>query len=163
MSPAQLAPHHADQKHLTALSKGRVERQVLIVRDHVLAGQAFSSIEEMDAVFMAWVPQRRARTHATHHEVIGHRAARDHAALKPLPPTPYLVAERQLRHVGKDCLVAFDGNLVLDRRDLRAGRRHCGSSPPACRGGGGGPRRPRRGEGQDRQGRRPHPGPAAGR
>lgn len=27
------------------------------------------------------------------------RAARDHAALKPLPPTPYLVAERQLRHV----------------------------------------------------------------
>lgn len=91
--------------------KGRVERQVLIVRDHVLAGRAFSSIEEMDAAFMAWVPQRRARTHATHHEVIGHRAARDHAALKPLPSTPYLVAERQLRHVGKDCLVAFDGNL----------------------------------------------------
>ncbi|WP_456302773.1 IS5 family transposase [Streptomyces mirabilis] len=40
-----------------------------------------------------------------------HRAARDHAGLKPLPPSPYLVAERQLRHVGKDCLVAFDGNL----------------------------------------------------
>ncbi|WP_442816049.1 MULTISPECIES: Mu transposase domain-containing protein [unclassified Streptomyces] len=28
-----------------------------------------------------------------------------------MPPTPYLVAERQLRQVGKDCLVAFDGNL----------------------------------------------------
>lgn len=44
--------------------KGRFERQALIVRDHVLAGRAFSC-----------------------------------------------VAERQLRHLGKDCLVAFDRNL----------------------------------------------------
>ncbi|MFD7533532.1 DUF6924 domain-containing protein [Streptomyces sp. NPDC059849] len=91
--------------------KGRVERQVLIVRDHVLAGRAFSSVEEMDAAFAAWVPQRRAQIHKTHREVIGHRAARDHAALKPLPPAPFLVAERHLRPVGKDCLVAFGGNL----------------------------------------------------
>ncbi|MGW0665137.1 IS21 family transposase [Streptodolium elevatio] len=91
--------------------KGRVERQVLIVRDHVLSGRSFSSLEEMDAAFAAWVPQRRAQIHKTHREVIAERAARDHAALKPLPPRPYLVAERQLRHVAKDCLVAFDGNL----------------------------------------------------
>ncbi|MEU6557864.1 integrase core domain protein [Streptomyces sp. NPDC046915] len=91
--------------------KGRVECQVLIIRDHVLAGRAFSSLEEMDAAFMAWVPQRRARTHGTHHEIIGHRAARDHAALKPLPSTPCLVAERHLRSVGKDSLVAFASNL----------------------------------------------------
>ncbi|WP_455907714.1 Mu transposase domain-containing protein [Streptomyces mirabilis] len=32
-------------------------------------------------------------------------------ALRPLPETPYLVAQRRLRHVGKDCLVAFDVNL----------------------------------------------------
>ncbi|WP_338674659.1 IS21 family transposase [Streptomyces sp. SCSIO 30461] len=91
--------------------KGRVGRQVLIVRDHVLSGRAFSSVEEMDAAFTAWVPQRRSQIHKTHREVIGERAARDHAALKPLPPTPYLVAERHLRPVGKDCLVAFGGNL----------------------------------------------------
>ncbi|MFF3488208.1 IS21 family transposase [Streptomyces sp. NPDC002701] len=91
--------------------KGRVERQVLIVRDHVLAGRAFSCVEEMDAAFTAWVPRRRAQVHTTHREVIGHRAARDHAALKTLPPAPYLVAERHLRPVGKDCLVAFAGNL----------------------------------------------------
>ncbi|MGW3327680.1 hypothetical protein [Streptomyces virginiae] len=36
--------------------KGRVERQVLIVRDHVLAGRAFSSVEELNAAFTAWVP-----------------------------------------------------------------------------------------------------------
>jgi hypothetical protein len=65
----------------------------------------------MDAAFAAWVPRRRSQIHKTHREVIGERAARDHAALKPLPPTPYLVAERHLRPVGKDCLVAFGGNL----------------------------------------------------
>ncbi|WP_438272562.1 Mu transposase domain-containing protein [Streptomyces uncialis] len=101
--------------------KGRVERQVLIVRDHVLSGRSFSSLEEMDAAFTAWVPLRRGQIHKTHREVIAERAARDHAALKPLPPTPYLVAERQLRHVGKDCLVAFDGNLYsVPARRVRA-------------------------------------------
>jgi hypothetical protein len=64
----------------------------------------------MDAVFTAWVPQRRAQIHKTHREVIGHRAARDQAALKMLPPAPYLMAERHLRPVGKDCPVAFGGN-----------------------------------------------------
>ncbi|MBB5936394.1 Mu transposase domain-containing protein [Streptomyces zagrosensis] len=91
--------------------KGRAERQVLIVRDHVLAGRAFSSIEEKDAAFAAWVPLRRAKVHGTHGEIIGHRAVRDHVALRPLPPTPCVVSQRHLRHVGKDCLVAFDANL----------------------------------------------------
>jgi transposase len=91
--------------------KGRVERQVTIVRDHVLAGRGFASIEEMDAAFLAWVPDRRSRTHRTHGEVIGVRAARDHAALRPIPNRPYVVADRHLRHVGKDCLVAYAGNL----------------------------------------------------
>ncbi|MDT0616461.1 IS21 family transposase [Streptomyces sp. DSM 40712] len=91
--------------------KGRVERQVNIVRDHVLAGRAFSSIEELNAAFAAWVPLRRAKVHGTHGEVIGHRAVRDHMALRPLPVTPYVVTQRHLRHVGKDCLVAFDANL----------------------------------------------------
>lgn len=91
--------------------KGRVERQVTIVRDHVLAGRAFSSVPELDATFLAWVPLRRRRTHATHGEVIGVRAARDHAALRPIPARPYHVVNRHLRHVGKDCLVAFEANL----------------------------------------------------
>jgi hypothetical protein len=91
--------------------KGRVERQVTIVRDHVLAGRGFSSLYDLDAAFMAWVPLRRARVHRTHREVIGERAARDHAALRPVPARPYVVADRYLRHVGKDCLVAFDANL----------------------------------------------------
>ncbi len=91
--------------------KGRVERQVTIVRDHVLAGRSFASAGELDNAFLAWVPVRRGTTHRTHGEVIGVRARRDHAALGPVPARPYVVAERHLRHVGKDCLVAFEANL----------------------------------------------------
>jgi transposase len=91
--------------------KGRVERQVLIVRDHVLAGRSFSSLTDMDNAFLTWVPIRRRTTHRTHGEVIGVRARRDHAVLKPIPAKPYLVADRHLRHVGKDCLIAFEANL----------------------------------------------------
>ena len=91
--------------------KGRVERQVTIVRDHVLAGRSFSSIGELDNTFLAWVPVRRRTTHRTHGEVIGVRAHRDHAALGPVPARPYVVADRHLRQIGKDCLVAFEANL----------------------------------------------------
>jgi hypothetical protein len=91
--------------------KGRVERQVMIVRDHVLAGRSFSSAGELDEAFLAWVPARRRTVHRTHGEVIGARAQRDHAALAPVPARPYVVANRHLRHVGKDRLVAFEANL----------------------------------------------------
>ncbi|MBP2056259.1 hypothetical protein J2Z21_009277 [Streptomyces griseochromogenes] len=79
----------------------------------MLAGRAFSSVEEMNAACAAWVPLRQSKVHGTHGEVIGHRAVRDHTALRPLPRALYVVAQRHLRHVGKDCLVAFDANLYL--------------------------------------------------
>jgi transposase len=91
--------------------KGRVERQVDIVRDHVLAARSFDSIAELDDAFTGWVPLRRAQVHRTHGEVIGVRAERDHDALRALPALPYLVADRHLRRVGKDCLVSFAASL----------------------------------------------------
>lgn len=91
--------------------KGRVERQVLIGREHVLVGRTFSDTDEMDRAFSAWVPVRRAQVHRTHGEVIGARAAVDHEALLALPDRPYVVCERHLRAVGKDCLVSFERSL----------------------------------------------------
>ena len=91
--------------------KGRVERQVKIVRDHVVAGRAFAALADMDGAFLAWLAVRRAQTHRTHGEVIGVRAEADRAALHPLPPVPYLVTDRHLRRVGKDCLISFAGSL----------------------------------------------------
>lgn len=104
--------------------KGRVERQVQIVREHVLAGRAFEGIGEMDAAFASWAPIRRSQVHRTHGEVIAVRAARDHQALTPLPELPYLVTDRHLRRVGKDCLVSFEGSLYsVPATKITAGQR----------------------------------------
>jgi Mu transposase, C-terminal domain len=84
-----------------------VERQVEIVRSHVLAGRCFASLGELDAAFAAWLPHRRAQTHRTHGEVIAVRAERDRAALSPLPAQPYVVCDRHTRRVGKDALISF--------------------------------------------------------
>ncbi len=92
-------------------SKGRVERQVKIVREHVLMGRSFESLAEMDEAFMEWLPIRRAQVHRTHGQVISVRAAIDRAALAPLPSSDYLVSERHLRSVAKDCLVSFEASL----------------------------------------------------
>lgn len=103
--------------------KGRVERQVLIVREHVLAGRSFNSLAELDGTFARWLLIRRAQVHRTHGEVISVRAARDRAALQPLPELPYLVTDRHLRRVGKDCLVSFEASLYsVPARRVRAGQ-----------------------------------------
>lgn len=91
--------------------KGRVERQVDIVRNRVVMGRDFESTQAMDDAFGAWLPSRRAEVHRTHGEVIGVRAERDRAALGPLPQRPYVVCERHLRSVGKDCLASFEASL----------------------------------------------------
>jgi transposase len=91
--------------------KGRVERQVSVVRHGVLDGRTFASAAEMDDAFLTWLPTRRAQVHRTHGEVIACRAERDRAALAPLPERPYIVCDRHLRSVGKDCLVSFEASV----------------------------------------------------
>jgi transposase len=93
-----------------AQTKGRVERQVEIVRSHVLTGRSFASLGELDAAFAAWLPIRRAQVHRTHGEVIAVRADCDRAALRPLPAQPYVVCDRHTRRVGKDALISFEAS-----------------------------------------------------
>ena len=82
--------------------KGRVERQVTIVRDHVLAGRAFSSLAQLDATFVAWCrsgwPRGIAPT--VRSSACG---GPDHAALRPIPPWRTCCL-RHLRLVCKHCL-----------------------------------------------------------
>ena len=104
--------------------KGRVERQVLIVRDHVIAGRRFDSIIELDGAFAGWLPIRRAQVHRTHGQVISVRAEPDRVALLPLPEQPYLVTDKHLRRVGKDCLVSFEASFYsVPARQIRAGQK----------------------------------------
>jgi transposase len=107
-----------------AQTKGRVERQVEIVRSHVLAGRSFASLAELDAAFAAWLPIRRAQVHRTHGEVIAVRAERDRAALRPLPAQPYVVCDRHTRRVGKDALISFEAShYSVPWRKVRPGGR----------------------------------------
>jgi transposase len=107
-----------------AQTKGRVERQVELVRSHVLCGRVFASLHEMDAAFLAWLPHRRAAVHRTHGEVIAVRADRDRAALSPLPERPYVVCDRHTRRVGKDALVSFQAShYSVPWRKVRPGSR----------------------------------------
>ena len=104
--------------------KGRVERQVNIVRDHVIAGRSFDSIAELDGAFASWLPIRRGQVHRTHSQVIAVRAEADRATLTPLPERPYLVAEKYLRRVGKDCLVSFEASCYsVPARQIEPGQR----------------------------------------
>jgi transposase len=107
-----------------AQTKGRVERQVEIVRSHVLDGRSFASLHELDAAFAAWLPHRRVQVHRTHGEVIAVRAERDRAALRPLPEQPYVVCERHTRRVGKDALLSFGAShYSVPWRRVRPGAR----------------------------------------
>jgi hypothetical protein len=104
--------------------KGRVERQVNIVRNHVIAGRSFDSIAELDGAFATWLPIRRSQVHRTHGQVIAVRAQPDRAALRGLPDQPYLVAEKHLRRVGKDCLICFEASCYsVPARLVRPGQR----------------------------------------
>jgi transposase len=105
-------------------SKGRVERQVEVVRSHALEGRMFDSLAAMDAAFLVWLPIRRAQVHRTHGEVIAVRAERDRAALGQLPERPYLVVERYTRRVAKDALLSFGAShYSVPWRQVRPGSR----------------------------------------
>lgn len=111
------AAHYGFAIHVAASyrpqTKGRVERQVSIVRENVLRGRDFESPAEieMDQAFVDWLPIRRAQVHRTHAEVISVRAEVDRAMLSALPAIPYNVTERYLRRVAKDCLISFESSL----------------------------------------------------
>ena len=93
------------------------------MREHVLAGRQFNSLTELDDTFLGWLSIRRAQVHRTHGQVISVRAKPDRAALQPLPAFPYLVSDRHLRRVGKDCLVSFAASLYsVPARRVRAGQ-----------------------------------------
>jgi hypothetical protein len=76
--------------------KGRVERQVLIVRDHVIAGRASTRLPSWTAPSKPGCRSARAQVHRSHGQLIGVRAEADRTAFSPMPVQPYLVAEKHV-------------------------------------------------------------------
>jgi hypothetical protein len=76
-------------------TKGKVESDVPCVRERLLRAHSFASYEHANREWASWSEDiARRRVHGTHGEVVAVRAERDHAALGPVPSTPYLVVER---------------------------------------------------------------------
>jgi transposase len=91
-------------------TKGKVESDVPYVRERLLRAHAFGTYELANREWASWNEDvARRRVHGTHGELVATRAERDHAALGPLPPTPYLVVERTTRIVARDGLFSFEG------------------------------------------------------
>nr|MBA3488627.1 IS21 family transposase [Longispora sp. (in: high G+C Gram-positive bacteria)] len=101
----------------------------------------FDSLTELDGAFARWLPIRRAQVHRTHGQIIAVRAEIDRAALLPLPAQPYLVTDKHLRRVGKDCLVSFEASFYsVPAKQIRAGQRVQLQIHPDPNGAGGGGR-----------------------
>ena len=74
--------------------------------------------------WLAQIGATHIQVHRTHGQQISVAAARDRAALRPLPSHPYVVCDRHLRVVGKDALVSFERSLYsVPWRDVRPGCR----------------------------------------
>ena len=91
-------------------TKGKVESDVPYVRERLLRAHAFGSYEHANQAWLSWNEDvARQRVHGTHGEVVAMRAARDRAALGPLPARASLVVERTMRVIARDGLFSFEG------------------------------------------------------
>src|SRR5215217_1785711 len=107
------------------------DRTKTVIRRHVAPGVAVPLHPEAAAfadhygftidVLAAYRPTGKGRVERQVNIV---RAEADRAALSPLPERPYLVAEKHLRRVGKDCLVSFEASCYsVPARLVRPGQR----------------------------------------
>ncbi len=92
--------------------KGKVERSIPLVRQQVLAGRNFATIEEANKYALKWcrheIAQRITRT--TGHTPWDLFTNKEKACLKPLPEVVYEMAVWQEAKVHRDCHVVFEGS-----------------------------------------------------
>lgn len=94
-----------------AQTKGKVESGVKYVK-RFLRGKAFDSLEHLNEVLMNWIiTVADERIHGTTHRKPSEMFLEEKALLldhRQRPP--YVLQDRALRHVAKDCLVSFETN-----------------------------------------------------
>ena len=115
--------------------KGRVERQVRIVRDHVIAGpDASTRSPTSTARSRPGCRSAGARSTAPTARSSPSAPSRTGPRCEPLPDQPYLVTEKHLRRVGRDCLISFEASLLLGAGPAdpaRASGSRCADQPTA--------------------------------
>lgn len=92
-------------------TKGKVESGVKYVK-RFLRGKSFESLDHFNACLLEWiVTMADQRLHGTTHRKPAKMFPEERALLlDPQGRPAYVIQERAVRHVSKDCLVAFEAN-----------------------------------------------------
>ncbi len=94
-----------------AQTKGKVESGVKYVK-RFLRGKSFASLEHLNECLMSWILTiADERTHGTTHRKPSEMFLEEKELLLDYRrQPPYVLQERAVRHVAKDCLVSFETN-----------------------------------------------------
>jgi transposase len=92
-------------------TKGKVESGVKYVK-RFMRGKSFESLDHLNACLLEWIiTVADQRVHGTTHRKPAEMFLEEKALLLDLQGRPgYTIQERAVRHVSKDCLVAFEAN-----------------------------------------------------
>jgi transposase len=88
-------------------TKGKVERTVRFVRDNFMTGIRYSSLDELNGKAHAWCNKVNGIVHATTNGIPFTLLPKEN--LNPLT-REYIIDRMNIRKVGKDCLVSYDGS-----------------------------------------------------
>lgn len=88
-------------------TKGKVERTVAYVRDNLMVGIRYKSLNDLNGQALAWCNKVNGKVHGTTGEIPFERLKKE--GLNPLD-REYIMDKINLRRVQKDCLISFAGN-----------------------------------------------------
>jgi len=84
-------------------TKGKVERTVQFVRDNLMVGIRYDSLDDLNGQALAWCNKVNSKIHATTGEIPFEKLKKE--SLNPLK-REYIIDKINLRRVQKDCLIA---------------------------------------------------------
>ena len=88
-------------------TKGKIERTVRYVRDNLMVGIKYSSLEDLNGQAAAWCNKVNGKEHGTTGKIPFEQLRRER--LNPLV-REYIIDNINLRRAGKDCLISYSGN-----------------------------------------------------
>jgi transposase len=88
-------------------TKGKIERTVRYVRDNLMVGIKYISLDDLNGQAHAWCNKVNSKEHGTTGKIPFDQLKRER--LNPLL-REYIIDKINLRRVGKDCLISYSGN-----------------------------------------------------
>lgn len=88
-------------------TKGKVERTVAFVRDNLMTGIQYKSLEDLNGQAIAWCNKVNSRAHGTTGDRSFDRLPKEH--LSPIT-REYIMDKINMGRVEKECLISYAGN-----------------------------------------------------